>query len=97
MKKVRDKIPPCYHFKIRRYNLLDRIFWFLLQSRLNKDYYRTRKMWTGPRVGRKITTRKAEHNGWRVYLEVHPRVHRIAAAKAASQGTYTYIREAPRG
>ena len=69
MRKL-PKTPPEYLFKIRRWNILDRIAWLIICHYLNTDRYTFRRMHIGPRILGSNTTRKENSKGWRAYLVV---------------------------
>jgi len=63
-------LPPAYHFKIRRWNPVDRLAWLAIRAYLNRGRYQIRIVWSGPRDHRnQVTTPKANRTGWRVYVE----------------------------
>ena len=68
--KVNGHGAPRYLCKVNRQSWRDRLIWWLFRRYLlNEDYYRVRRMFTGPRPYSSHFTRKADATAYRYYVD----------------------------
>jgi hypothetical protein len=70
---------PRYLCKVDRGNWLHRLIWWAFRRYLlNEDYFRVRRMFTGPRPYSSHFTRKAEATAFRYYIEPRAKPRKAA-------------------